>query len=95
MKNNHLLKCLLATCVIGAMSQLTYANIVNGFAEFWDTIYYHTPNRNGAHGFLYSLTAVGLFGDNIFSQILDCINPISDIVDGLDLIDEYLNDYDE
>lgn len=40
MKNNHLLKCLLATCVIGAMSQLTHANIVNGFAEFWDTIYY-------------------------------------------------------
>ena len=30
MKNNHLLKCLLATCVIGAMSQLTYANIVKG-----------------------------------------------------------------
>lgn len=58
------------------------------------TDHYHPAGRitstgkHGGHGFINrNFTAVGIFGDNLFSEVIDFINPISDVCDLLDLID--------
>ena len=63
------------------------------------TPHYHPTGRetdfgkHGGHGFVTKCTAVGLFGDHWYTEAIDFFNPMADINDVLDLIDE-LSDED-
>ena len=53
----------------------------------------HYQHKNGGRGHVFvdnlgKFTAVGIFGDNIFSQGLDLFNPMSDVKDIADLISD-------
>ena len=48
--------------------------------------------KHGGHGFVTKFTAVGLFGDHWYTKAFDFINPMADINDALDLMDELSNE---
>ena len=58
------------------------------------TLHYHMPDRKtvlgrkSGHAFITKMTAVGVFGDHWYSHVIDFFNPVSDINDVLDIIDE-------
>ncbi|MBO5643189.1 MAG: hypothetical protein J6S51_04200 [Kiritimatiellae bacterium] len=57
--------------------------------------HYHPPGRKtiygtkGGHGFiLKKFTAVGLIGDCWYAEALDIFNPVSDVVDIIELFED-------